>query len=127
MWEDGLVCFEEFACSLEVKHVSRRIFLEGLKEGGGRFGEGNAFASACWHYFCRVDQAGEGEAERGEGTRKKRRMNVIFCPPVDIVGRGRDKCSRPAINGNFKEIHKNNLESQASSSASTTTTVYILF
>lgn len=117
MFEDGLVCLEEFARSLEVKHVSRRIFLVGLKEGGGRFGEDNAFASACWHCFCRVDQTGEGEEERGEGTRKKRRMNVIFCTPVDILGRGRDKCSRPAINGNFNKIHRNILESPASSSA----------
>ena len=65
--EDRLVCLEEFSCSLEVEHVSGGIFLEGFKEGGGRFGEHNAFASACWHCFCRVDQAGEGEGRRRRG------------------------------------------------------------
>ena len=36
-------------------------------------------------------------------------MDVIFCLPVDIVGRGRDKCSPPAINENskFTEIFSN--------------------
>jgi len=58
--------------------------------------------------------------------RKKRRMNVIFRLPVDIVGRGRDKCSLPAINGKFNEIHRNIQQSSASASALTVTTVYVL-
>ena len=70
---------------------------------------------------------GSGRKRGGGGDAEETPDECDLLPLGGHSWRGRDKCSRPAINGKFNKIHRNVHDSSTSTSALTTATGYALF